>query len=58
MKLLDTTLKNKVLKDMERILDENREALLKQIKKIWMRSTATIKLCTIVWLWTKRKWTR
>jgi glutamate-5-semialdehyde dehydrogenase len=33
MKLLDTTLKNKVLKDMERILDENREALLQANQK-------------------------
>jgi len=33
MKLLDTTLKNKVLKDMERILDENREELLQANQK-------------------------
>ena len=33
MKLLNTDLKNKVLKDMERILDENREELLQANKK-------------------------
>ncbi|MDF0707749.1 glutamate-5-semialdehyde dehydrogenase [Flagellimonas okinawensis] len=33
MKLLDTDLKNKVLKDMERILDENRDELLQANQK-------------------------
>ena len=33
MKLLKTDLKNKVLQDMERILDENRDELLQANKK-------------------------